>query len=58
MMKQPMLSAPVQRALPGAAAIGGAAQAGGSWPALPFPSEGADQAWSTGASSGMFASEG
>ncbi len=58
MVNSPVLSAPVQRALPGAAAIGGAAQAGGSWPALPFPSEGADQAWSTGASSGMFASEG
>jgi hypothetical protein len=36
----------------------GAEQAGGSWPALPFPSEGAEQAWSTGASSGLFASEG
>jgi hypothetical protein len=44
MVTSPVLSAPVQRALPGAAATGGAVQAGGSWPALPFPSEGADQA--------------
>ena len=43
MVTSPVLSAPVQRALPGAAATGGAVQAGGSWPALPFPSEGADQ---------------
>lgn len=43
MMKFPVLSAPVQRALPGAAVAGGAVQASFGWGAF-GPSEGADQA--------------
>lgn len=42
-MKFPVLSAPVQRALPGAAVAGGAVQASFGWGAF-GPSEGADQA--------------
>ena len=42
MVTSPVLSAPVQRALPGAAATGGADQAQMGW--FPCPSEGAAQA--------------
>jgi hypothetical protein len=54
MLKSPVLSTPVQRALAGAAATGGAVQASlGFWP---HPSEGADQSRIT--STSMYPSEG
>jgi hypothetical protein len=57
MMKFPVLSAPVQRALPGTAVFGGAVQASYGWG--PFgPSEGADQAWSNGSGQVYYTSEG
>lgn len=42
MVNSPVLSAPVQRALPGAAVAGGSVQASHGWGAF-GPSEGADQ---------------
>ena len=42
MVNSPVLSAPVQRALPGAAAAGGSVQASRGWGTF-GPSEGADQ---------------
>jgi hypothetical protein len=57
MVSSPVLSAPVQRALPGAAVAGGSVQASHGWGAF-GPSEGADQATSWGFYSAGQPSEG